>query len=70
MDWLIFLTVILLVGLAVGGYLFWSMNRHANRHRKHHKHHKRRRHQRQHNPTLAENGGLPDKREGQPPRGL
>jgi ABC-type nickel/cobalt efflux system permease component RcnA len=70
MDWLIFLSVILLVGLCVGGYLFWSMNRGGQRHHKHHKHRKRRRHQRQHNDTLAQSGGLPPVRENEPPHGL
>jgi ABC-type nickel/cobalt efflux system permease component RcnA len=64
-NWLIFLGVVLAVGLGIGAFVFWTMmfgSSSGKHHHKHHKHRKRRRHQRQHNPTLAQAGGLPPKR--------
>ena len=70
-NWLIFLAVIVTVGLAIAGYFFWILGLRGAGGKRHRKHHKRRRHQRQRNPTLAELGGLPPKRDdGQPPAGL
>ena len=73
-NWLIFMGVILAVGLGIGGFIFWNMMMRGisgKPHHKHRKHRKRMRHKRQHNPTLAQVGGLPPKREeNEHPSGL
>ena len=66
-SWLIFGSFLLLVCVAVGGFVVWlKMGRHSKgKHRR-----KRHRHHRHTNPTLAESGGLPPKRSpDQPPPG-
>ena len=70
-DWLMFAVMVLAVGLAVGVVLIWMfVYRPKNKKRKH-KQQRRKRHHRQHNPTLAEKGGLPPVRDpNQPPSGL
>jgi len=67
-DWLIFLVMILAIGVAVSIVVVWMVvYRPKNKKKRKHKH---RRHNRQHNPTLAESGGLPPMRDhNQPPPG-
>ncbi len=68
-EWLVFLTMVLAVGLTVGVVLIWLKVYRPKK--KKVKHHRRKRHHRQHNPTLAETGGLPPVRDpNQPPSGL
>lgn len=68
-DWLVFLGIILLIGLVVAAIVIWATvfkTKTAKAKRK-----RRRRHHKQHNPTLAETGGLPPVRDpNQPPPGL
>jgi len=69
-DWLIFLVMIAAVGIAVGCVVIW-MAVYRPKSKKAKRKHRRKRHQRQHNPTLAETGGLPPVRDpNQPPPGL
>ncbi|HEX7654995.1 MAG TPA: hypothetical protein VF607_15910 [Verrucomicrobiae bacterium] len=66
-QWAVFLGIMLSGGLAACAVIYGLFFRasHRRRRRKH------RRHSRQHNPTLAERGGLPPARESdQPPAGL
>jgi di/tricarboxylate transporter len=68
-DWLIFGSMLLAIGLPIACFVIWFVvfrkkTKKARRKR-------RQRHSRQHNPTLAETGGLPPKRDpNQPPAGL
>jgi hypothetical protein len=68
-DWLIFGAMLLAIGLPVAAIVGWWVlfrNKPKKPRRK-----RRQRHSRQHNPTLAETGGLPPKRDpNQPPPGL
>jgi heme/copper-type cytochrome/quinol oxidase subunit 2 len=68
-DWLIFVAMLLAIGLPIAGFVIWLTvyrNKTKKARRK-----RRQRHSRQHNPTLAETGGLPPKRDpNQPPAGL
>jgi hypothetical protein len=65
-QWLGFLLFLLLVCVCLGGLIVWLQVGH-----KHHGKRKRhRRHRRPANPTLAETGGLPPRRDpNQPPPG-
>ena len=68
-DWVLFLAALLAIGLAIGIVTIWMFI--VRPKKKKRKHHHRKRHQRQHNPTLAETGGLPPVRDdNQPPAGL
>ena len=66
-DWLIFAAFLLPVCLAIGGLVMWlKVLKSAKSKRKRRKHH----HHRPINPTLAQTGGLPPKRDpGQAPPG-
>ena len=68
-DWLIFGAMLLALGLPIAGFAIWFAvfrNKTTKARRK-----RRQRHSRQHNPTRAEVGGLPPKRDpNQPPAGL
>ena len=69
-DWLMFAIMVLAVGLAAGVVLIW-MFVYRPKTKKRKKQHRRKRHHHQHNPTLAEKGGLPPVRDpNQPPSGL
>jgi heme/copper-type cytochrome/quinol oxidase subunit 2 len=69
-DWLMFAVMVLAVGLAVGGVAIWAVV-YRPKSKKRHRKHRRKRHKHQHNPTLAEAGGLPPVRDpNQPPPGL
>ena len=69
-DWVIFAIMVIAVGLAIGAVAIWLVvYRPKSKKRKHKSH--RKRHHHQHNPTLAEKGGLPPVRDpNQPPSGL
>ena len=68
-DWVIFVVMVLAIGLAVGIVTIWAVVYRPKSKKRKHKH-RRKRHQRQHNPTLAEKGGLPPLRDpNQPPPG-
>jgi hypothetical protein len=66
LQWLGLLFLLLVVVVCVGGFIVWlqvGRNQHAKRKRRH-------RHRRPLNPTLAESGGLPPRRDpNQPPPG-
>ena len=67
-DWLIFVAILLAVGIGIACFIIWifMFRKSGKRRRK-----RQKRHHRQHNPTLAETGGLPPKRDlNQPPRGV
>jgi uncharacterized iron-regulated membrane protein len=66
LQWLVFLGVMLLLCVALGGLIIWLRTARAGKpHRK--RRHRRHRHS---NPTLAQAGGLPPKRDpNQPPPG-
>ena len=68
-DWLTFAVMVLAVGLAVGCVAVWAVVYRPKSKKRKHK--QRRRHHRQHNPTLAQTGGLPPVRDPNlPPPGL
>jgi heme/copper-type cytochrome/quinol oxidase subunit 2 len=68
-DWLIFLIMLIAIGIGVSILAVWLFVFRTKNKKKRHKHH-RRRHHRQHNPTLAQTGGLPPPRDpNQPPPG-
>ena len=59
-DWLIFIAFLVLVCLAVGGFVVWmKVSKGSTSKRKRRKH----RHHRPTNPTLSQTGGLPPKRD-------
>ena len=68
-SWLQFIAMLLAIGLPIAGMAIWFAvfrNKTKKARRK-----RRQRHSRQHNPTRAEVGGLPPKRDpNQPPAGL
>jgi hypothetical protein len=66
-DWVVFAIMVLAIGAGVGLTVLWMVvYRPKNKKRKHKQ--RRKRHNRQHNPTLAEKGGLPPMRApNQPP---
>ena len=67
-DWMFFGVMLLAVGLGITGFIVWFYVSTKTGKKKSRK--RRQRHTRQHNPTLAETGGLPPKRDfNQPPRG-
>lgn len=67
-EWLIFIIMVLVVGLAVAIVTIWAVVARPKGKKRHRKH--RRRHTQQHNPTLAQTGGLPPLRDpNQPPPG-
>ena len=68
-DWLIFGAMLLAIALPVGGFMiWWALFRKKS---KKQRRKRRQRHSRQRNPTRAQTGGLPPKREpDQPPAGL
>lgn len=69
-DWLIFAAMLMAMGIPVFCFVIWLLvvrKSGKKRRRKKLKH----RHHRQVNPTLAETGGLPPRRDpGEPPRGI
>ena len=68
-DWLIFAATLLAIGLLIAGVVIWIAVFRGKSKKKRRK--RRQRHQRQHNPTLAETGGLPPRRDPNlPPPGL
>jgi di/tricarboxylate transporter len=68
-DWLIFGAMLLAIGLPIACFFIWYAVFRKKSKKAHRK--RRQRHSRQHNPTLAETGGLPPKRDpNQPPAGL
>jgi len=68
-DWLIFGAMLVAIGLPIAGFVIWLTVFRPNAKKRRRKH--RQRHSRQRNPTLAETGGLPAKRDpNQPPAGL
>lgn len=65
-EWLGFLLFLLLLSLALGGFIVWLKTSKGGRGRRKRKH----RHHRPTNPTLAQTGGLPPKRDANlPPPG-
>jgi hypothetical protein len=66
LQWLGFLSILLLVVVCLGGFIVWlqvGRNKQSKRKRRH-------RHRRPVNPTLAQTGGLPPRRDpNQPPPG-
>ena len=68
-DWLTFAVMLLAFGVGITGVVIWLFVLRPKSKKAHRKH--RQRHHRQHNPTLAETGGLPPKRDpNQPPASL
>ena len=68
-DWLMFAVMVAAIGLAVGLVAVWAVVFRTKTKKRKHKQ-RRKRHHRQHNPTLAEKGGLPPMRNpNQPPPG-
>jgi hypothetical protein len=68
-DWLLYLIALLAIGIAIGIVVIWMYVGRPKKQKRKHK--QRKRHHRQHNPTLAETGGLPPARDpNQPPSGL
>ncbi|HEV2695886.1 MAG TPA: hypothetical protein VG347_23555 [Verrucomicrobiae bacterium] len=68
-DWVYFGLTIFAIALAIGLVMIWLVVYRPKGKKRKHKH--RKRHHRQHNPTLAEKGGLPPMRDpNQPPPGL
>jgi len=67
-DWVIFTVMVVAIGLAIGLVAVWAVVYRPKSKKR--KRHRRKRHHRQHNPTLAEKGGLPPLRApNQPPPG-
>jgi len=68
-DWLMFMVMLAAIGLGVAIVGIWAvLNRNKDKKRRRKRRH---RHSRQHNPTLAQRGGLPPQRDpNQPPSGL
>ena len=67
-DWVIFGVMVLSIGLAVGLVAIWAVVYRPKSKKRKRK--QRKRHHRQHNPTLAEKGGLPPLRApNEPPPG-
>ncbi len=68
-DWLIFVVMVFAIGIAIAIVVVWmTVYRPKNKKRRHKE--RRRRHHRQHNPTLAQTGGLPPLRNpDEPPAG-
>jgi len=63
-QWLGFVLFLLLLCVALGGFIVWlKTGRQSKAKRKRRKH----RHHRHHNPTLAQTGGLPPKRDPNTP---
>ena len=61
--------MLLAIGLPIAGFVIWLVVFRPKTKKQRRK--RRQRHSRQHNPTLAETGGLPPKRDpNQPPAGL
>ena len=68
-DWMFFAVILVAVGLGITAFIVWFFVSSKAGKKKRRK--RRHRHERQHNPTLADTGGLPPKREfNQPPRGV
>jgi LPXTG-motif cell wall-anchored protein len=68
-DWLLYLVALLAIGISIGIVVIWMYVVRPKKGKRRIKH--RKRHHRQHNPTLAETGGLPPVRDpNQPPAGL
>jgi hypothetical protein len=68
-EWVMFAIMVIAIGLAVGLVAVWAVVYRPKSKKRKHKH-RRKRHNRQHNPTLAEKGGLPPLRSpNQPPPG-
>ncbi len=68
-DWVMFAIMAVAIGVSVCAVTLWMVF-YRPKSKKRHRKQRRKRHQRQHNPTLAEKGGLPPMRDpDQPPRG-
>ena len=68
-DWITFIILFITVTLPIPGFALWLMFFRKKGHKHGHKHRKRRKHRRI-NPTRAQTGGLPPKRDpNQPPPG-
>jgi hypothetical protein len=70
-DWAVFAIMAGTIGVAVCAATLWFIfyRPKSKKHRR--KKHRRKRHSRQHNPTLAQTGGLPPPRDpNKPPPGL
>ena len=68
-DWLLYLVCLFAIGVSIGIVVIWMYV--VRPKKKKRKHRQRKRHHRQHNPTLAETGGLPPVRDpDEPPAGL
>jgi di/tricarboxylate transporter len=68
-DWLMFAAMLLAIGLPLASFVIWLAVFRKKSKKQRRKH--RQRHSRQRNPTLAQTGGLPPKRDpNQPPAGL
>jgi len=66
-QWLLFAFFLLLICLGIGGFIVWIKVIHSSKSKRKRK---RRHHHRTTNPTLAQTGGLPPKRDpNQPPPG-
>jgi hypothetical protein len=64
-----FIVMVLVIGLTIGLVTIWAVVFRPKKKKRKHKHN-RKRHHRQHNPTLAETGGLPPMRApDEPPAG-
>jgi ABC-type nickel/cobalt efflux system permease component RcnA len=65
LEWLGFIAFLLLLCVCLGAFIIWlrMAKSHKVKHNKHHKH----RHHRPINPTLAQTGGLPPKRDPNTP---
>jgi len=63
-SWLIFIAILLPVCVAIGGFVVWLkvLRGSKSKHRR-----RKRRHRRAINPTLAQTGGLPPKRDPNQP---
>jgi len=59
-DWLEFFAFLLLVSLCIGGFVIWLTVLHGSKSKRRRRKH---RHRRPTNPTLAQTGGLPPKRD-------
>ena len=67
-DWVLFAVMVLAIGLAIGLVAVWAVVYRPKSKKRKRK--QRKRHHRQHNPTLAEKGGLPPLRApNEPPPG-
>jgi hypothetical protein len=64
MDWLVFIAFLILLAIVLGGFVLWLR---AGRGKNPKQKKRRLRHHRSRNPTLAQTGGLPQKRDPNTP---